>query len=47
MNDTTQWRVDKRIAERPKLLIWSENTYTHKERKNQKGMGKVASKSRR
>jgi hypothetical protein len=28
--------VDGRIAERPKFLIWSDNTYKHKEKKKKK-----------
>jgi hypothetical protein len=37
MNDSTRWKVDGSIAKRLKLLIWSKNTYKHKEKKNQKG----------
>jgi hypothetical protein len=40
--------VDRHIVEKPKLLIWLENTYKHKEKKkrkekkkNQKGRGRV------
>jgi hypothetical protein len=33
MNDITRWKVYGQIVERPKLLIWLENTYKHKERK--------------
>jgi hypothetical protein len=41
MNDRMRWKVDGRIAERPKLLIWLENTYKHKEkRKKREGEGR-------
>ena len=48
MNNTIQWKMNERIAERPKLLIWLENTYKHKEKKNARGgPGKVRVGSRR
>jgi hypothetical protein len=30
MNGINRWKVDGRIIERAKLLIWTENTYKHK-----------------
>jgi hypothetical protein len=36
MDGRTRWKVDEHIAKRPKLLIWSENTYKHKEKKKKK-----------
>jgi hypothetical protein len=33
MNGTTRWKVNGRIVERSKLLIWSENAYKYKEKK--------------
>jgi hypothetical protein len=46
MNGTTQRKVDGHIMEMPKLLIWSENTYEHKGKKNRKGRGRVGAESR-
>jgi hypothetical protein len=47
MNAQYGGKVDGHIVERPKFLIWSENTYKHKEkrkrkRKNQKGRGEFS-----
>jgi hypothetical protein len=55
MNVTTRWKVNRCIAERPKLLIWSKNTYKHlkkkkkkrKEKKKKKRRGRVGAKSKR
>jgi hypothetical protein len=46
MNGTTQWKVDRRITKRLKLLIWLENTYQHKEEKK-RGKSRVGARSRR
>jgi hypothetical protein len=42
MNVITQWKVNRRIVERSKLLILFENTYKHKEKRkeNPEGEGK-------
>jgi hypothetical protein len=39
MNDTTRRSMDECIAEMPKLLIWSENTYKQKKKTRMGGGG--------
>jgi hypothetical protein len=47
MNDSTRWKVDGSIAKRLKLLIWSKNTYKHKEKKIRRGVKAKSTQNRK